>query len=410
MLEWIKNSLGNIGMSEMVSLYFAYAISAVGVLLIGLLAYLITNRLLLRALEAFIAKSKSRFDDVLVKNKVFTQISAIVPACVIHAFAPVFPSWQTWIQRIAFSYIVIVILFTISKLLNAVEDICKNMEALKTKPIKGYFQVVKIISYIIGAIVIVSVIIERSPWLLLSGIGAATAVLLLIFQNSLLGLVASIQLSANNMVSLGDWIEMPKYGADGDVVDITLHTVKVQNWDKTITTIPTHAMVSESFKNWNAMQASGGRRIKRSINIDMASIKFCSEEMLERFGKIQYISGYLESKKAEIEEYNRKNNIDGSNIVNGRHLTNIGTFRAYAENYLRNHPRVHQGMTQLVRQLQPTEKGLPIEIYVFADDIRWGNYEAIQADIFDHLLSVVPEFDLRIYQSPTGYDFRNSRC
>ena len=324
----------------------------------------------------------------------------------IHSFAPVFPSYQVWIQRIAFSYMVLVFVAALSKLLDAADDVYRSFEVSKSRPIKGYLQVLKIIAYVIGTIVIIAVLTDRSPLLLLSGIGAATAVLMLIFQNSILGLVASIQLASNNMVQIGDWIEMPKYGADGDVIDISLHTVKVQNWDKTIITIPTHALISDSFKNWKGMSEAGGRRIKRSIYIDMTSIKFCDEEMLERFKKIRYIQQYINDKTEEIEEYNKKLGIDAESLVNGRHLTNIGTFRAYIMQYLKNHPRIHKGMTQIVRQLEPTEKGLPIEIYAFTNDTAWAAYESIRPDIFDHILAVVPEFDLRLFQNPSGHDLR----
>lgn len=408
MREFLKNYIISKGLSEESSLFLSNIFTALCIVFVSLLAHLIAKKILLRILENFISRSKSKWDDILVKNRVFHRLAHIVPASVIHAFAPAFPSYQTWIQRIAFCYIVFVIVLTIDKLLDSVDDIYRTFEVSKTRPIKGFLQIVKIISYVIGVIVIISVLIDRSPWLMISGIGAASAVLILVFQNSLLGFVAGIQLSANDMVGLGDWIEMPKYGADGSVIDITLHTVKVQNWDKTITTIPTHALISESFKNWKGMHASGGRRIKRSIYIDMTSIKFCNEEMLERFRKIQYIQEYLDKKKAEIEEYNAAHNIDESSIVNGRHLTNIGTFRAYIVQYLKNHPKLHKGMIQMVRQLQPTEHGLPIEIYAFTNDTAWVNYEAIQSDIFDHILAVVPEFDLRVFQNPSGYDFKKA--
>jgi len=230
--------------------------------------------------------------------------------------------------------------------------------------------------------------------------------MMLVFRDSILGFVAGIQLAANKMVAVGDWIEMPNYGADGDVLEVALTTVKVQNWDKTITTIPTYALISESFKNWRGMSESGGRRIKRPVNIDMSSIRFCDEEMLERYGKIQYISEYIEAKKEELEEFNQAINVDNASLVNGRRMTNIGTFRAYIRAYLQNHPAINKSMTFLIRQLQPTEHGLPIEIYVFSKDKVWANYEAIQADIFDHILAVVPEFDLRVHQNPTGADFR----
>ncbi len=232
-----------------------------------------------------------------------------------------------------------------------------------------------------------------------------TAVLLLIFKDSILGLVAGIQISSNDMVRLGDWVEMPKHGADGDVIDISLTTVKIQNFDKTITTIPTYTMVSDSFKNWRGMSQSAGRRIKRNINIDMRSVKFCDESMLERFASFRHISEYIARKKDELTKFNAENGIDDSVLVNGRRMTNLGTFRAYLEGYLRNHPKINKDMTFLVRQLQPTETGLPIEIYVFCSDKIWANYEAIQADIFDHILAVIPEFDLKVFQNPTGADF-----
>jgi len=248
--------------------------------------------------------------------------------------------------------------------------------------------------------------LNKTPIFLLSGVGALAAVMMLIFRDSILGFVAGIQLAANKMVAVGDWIEMPKYGADGDVLEVALTTVKVQNWDKTITTIPTYALISESFKNWRGMAESGGRRIKRSVSLDMSSIKFCDEEMLDRYRKIQYISEYIETKKIELEKFNQATEVDHASLANGRRMTNIGTFRAYVQAYLRNHPEINKDMTFLIRQLPPSENGLPIEIYVFSKDKVWANYEAIQADIFDHILAVVPEFDLRVYQNPTGADFQ----
>jgi miniconductance mechanosensitive channel len=233
------------------------------------------------------------------------------------------------------------------------------------------------------------------------------AVLLLVFRDTILGFVASIQLSANNMVKPGDWIEMPSHNADGTVLDISLNTVKVQNWDKTIATVPTYALVSESFRNWKGMEESGGRRIKRSINIDMNSVRFVDDELAEKFKKIHLLKAYVESREEEILKYNEENKIDGSILVNGRRMTNLGTFRKYVEEYLRKHPKIHNDMTFLVRQLQPDERGLPIEIYVFSNDQAWANYETIQADIFDHILAVIPEFELRVFQNPSGRDFQN---
>lgn len=394
------------GLSEGISLQLSNVINAIIIILFGVLIYLITKNIILRILEKIILKSKAKWDDLLLKNKVFERTIHIIPAFVIYAIAPIFPAYQDWIQRIAYCYFVIVLVLVINKLFDAVNDIYNNFEVSRERPIKGFLQVLKIFAFTIGIIVIVAALIDRSPLLLLSGIGAATAVLLLIFQNSILGFVASIQLASNNMLKIGDWIEMPQYGADGDVLEISLHTVKIQNWDKSITTIPTYAFISESFKNWRGMQESGGRRIKRAIYIDTTSIKICDEEMLERYSKIQYIEKYIEDKKKEIMEYNNINDIDTSSIVNGRHLTNIGTFRAYVVNYLKNHPELHKDRTLMVRQLNPTEKGIPIEIYAFTKTTVWINYEAVQSDIFDHILAIVPEFDLRVFQNPTGYDFR----
>ncbi len=395
------------GMNEKLSIYLSNILTVLSIVIIAIAAGLIAKKLLLKILSVYVSKSKNKWDDILLERKVLDPIAYIAPVLVIQAFAPIFPAYQEWIQRIAMSGIIFIVIITANRLMDAVEDIYRGFEISKIRPIKGYVQVVQMVATIVGVIIIIGILINRSPLLLLSGIGAATAVILLIFKDSLLGLVASIQLAGNNMVNLGDWIEMPAYGANGTVLDITLHTVKVKNFNNTITTIPTYALISEPFNNWRAMEESGGRRIKRSVYIDMTSIKFCTEEMLERFGQIRHINKYIQDKRLEIDEYNRINNIDTSIIVNGRHLTNIGTFRAYIEQYLKNHPKVHKSMTLLVRQLQPTENGLPIEVYFFAKNTDWISYEAIQSDVFDHILAIIPEFDLRISQSPTGFDLRS---
>jgi miniconductance mechanosensitive channel len=266
--------------------------------------------------------------------------------------------------------------------------------------------VVKIIFYAAAVIMIISIFSGKAPSLLLGGLGAMAAVLILVFKDTILGFVASIQLSANKMVNVGDWISMPKYNADGDVIDISLNTVKVQNWDKTIATIPTYALVSESFNNWKGMEESGGRRIKRSINIDMNSVGFLDAEQIEKFRKYYLLKDYINRKEKEISEFNKSLKLEGDQVTNGRKMTNLGTFRKYLEEYLKQHPKIHQDMTFLVRHLQPSDKGLPIEIYVFSNDQAWANYEAIQADIFDHILAIIPEFGLRVFQNPTGSDFR----
>ena len=310
-----------------------------------------------------------------------------------------------FVSGISLIYLIFALLFAASAFLNSANSLYRKLDVSQNMPIKGFIQVAKIILWAIAIIFTLSVIMGKKPGYFLTGLGAMTAILLLIFKDSILGLVAGIQLSTNKMIRVGDWIEMPKYGADGDVIDISLTTLKVQNFDKTITTIPTYSMVTDSFKNWRGMSESGGRRIKRSINIDMASVKFCDDTLIEKFKRFHYITKYIEDKQAELRDHNEKNNIDSSELVNGRRITNLGTFRAYLEGYLRNHPMINTDLTFLVRHLQPTEQGLPIELYIFSRDKRWINYEGIQADIFDHILAVIPEFELRVFQNPTGADF-----
>jgi miniconductance mechanosensitive channel len=289
--------------------------------------------------------------------------------------------------------------------INALQDMLSEHDARSDVPMKSYAQIAKIIIYVIGTLMTIGVLTGQSPWALLSGLGALMAVIILVFRDTILSLVASFTIASNRLVKVGDWIEAPGFGADGDVIDIALHTVKVQNWDKTITTIPTYKLVETSFKNWRGMQESGGRRIKRAIHLDTNTVRFCDEEMLTRFEKIQYIAGYVQQRRQEVDSDNKQRTADLSEPVNGRRLTNVGTFRAYVVAYLRNHQNIHQDMTFLVRQLAPTPQGLPLEIYVFTNTTVWSEYESIQSDIFDHLLAVVPRFDLRVFQEPAGSDF-----
>lgn len=384
--------LGQIGMAAVV-------------LILSLVAYFVTKHYVLRALSKIVRKTRTRFDDILLQKMMLRRLSYLAPFIIVYSCARLFPYAEDVIRKVSVALISWVVLLIIGAFLTALNDVYVTLDMSKGKPIKGYIQIVKIIIYIAGIIIILCSLIGRSPLGLLSGFGAMTAVILLIFRDTILSFVASLQISSNDLVRVGDWIEMPKYGADGDVVDIALHTVKVQNWDKTFTVIPTHKLIEETFKNWRGMQMSGGRRIKRAIHIDVGSIRFCDEEMVDRFRKIHLISAYVDSKAEELEKYNRENNIDDSVPVNGRRMTNIGTFRAYIEAYLRNHKNIHQGMTFLVRQLPSGPTGLPIEIYVFCNDTVWGHYEAIQADIFDHILAVVPQFGLKVFQNPTGEDF-----
>jgi len=406
----LADGLMRLGLGEAAALVVARILAIAFTVVAAYVANLVAKRLLLRWIRKVVARTKTVWDDMLAQRGVFNRLSHLAPALVVYALAPFVaqghPDAISIVRRAAVVYMTIVSLLVLDALLNALVDIYRTFEVARQRPIRGFVQAGKIILYAVVGIIVVSTIMGKSPNLLLGGLGAMTAVFMLIFKDSILGLVAGIQLSTNQMLHIGDWIEMPKYGADGDVIDLTLTTVKVQNWDKTITTIPTYALISDYFKNWRGMSESGGRRIKRSINIDMISVRFCTTEMLEKFKKIKYISEYVEKKVEELAEHNRSAGIDESDLINGRHLTNLGTFRAYVAAYLRSHPHLHQGMTFLVRHLQPTETGLPIEIYVFSSDQVWANYEAIQADIFDHILAVIPEFELRVFQNPTGADFR----
>lgn len=401
--------IGN-GMDAETARILSYAIVTAVIIAASILANWVTKKIVLRLITLFITKNRIEWDDKLVERKVFQKLSHIVPAVILYYAANVyddFPVVKMLIEKAAVAYILLVVLAALNAFINALNDIYNTYEISKTRPIKGILQVVKIVLFFIGAILLIATLINQNPLILLGGLGALSAVLLLVFQNSILGLVAGIQLSANDMVRVGDWIEMPKYNADGDVIEITLTTVKVQNWDKTITMIPAAAFISDSFKNWRGMQETGGRRIKRSVYIDVSSIQFCTDEMIERFKKIHYLKDYIESKEKELAAYNREHNIDPSSKVNGRRLTNIGTYRIYIQNYLQNHPHIHKGLTSMVRQLAPGEYGLPLEIYAFTNDVRWVVYESIQSDIFDHILAVAPEFGLRVFQNPTGHDMRN---
>nr|WP_263429523.1 mechanosensitive ion channel family protein [Nannocystis pusilla] len=306
----------------------------------------------------------------------------------------------------ALAVIVLVAVRAFGALLTAVNEIYTRHPQALGRPIKGYLQGLKVLAYIGAAIVVIATLLDQSPWYLLSGLGAMTAILLLIFRDTLLSFVAGIQLTTNDLIRVGDWLEMPQFDADGDVVDISLNTVKVQNWDATITVIPTHKFLENSFKNWRGMFEAGGRRIKRAINIDVSTVRFLTPEEIERMSRVVVLREYMAAKTREVEAHNRAAvPADAADLpVNGRRLTNLGTFRAYIEAYLRAHPRIHQERIRIVRQLHPTPEGVPLEIYVFTRDTAWVAYEGIQADIFDHVLAVAPEFGLRVFQAPAGSD------
>ncbi len=383
-----------------------YVIAGLGIVIFSIAGHYITRKIFLQALVFAASRSKNEFDDALIQHRVFGWAAHITPAIISYMLAPAMPLFQEWIQRFSLSYMSVMAIFALNSFLNATSDYYNTLEISQRRPIKGYMQVAKILVISLGIIFVITNLMDKSPWKFLSGLGAMSAILLLVFKDSILGLVAGIQLSSNKMVKIGDWIEMPKYGADGNIIEVALTTVKVQNWDKTITTIPTYSLVSDSFKNWRGMSESGGRRIKRSIYIDMNTIRFCTVEDIDKYKKLVPLKKYLEKKIPEIDLSN--NSIAKEDLIppNLRRLTNIGTFRAYVESYLRQNPKIHMGMTFLIRQLEPGPHGLPLEIYVFTNDNAWVNYEGIQADIFDHLLAILPEFDLRVFQSPSGNDIR----
>ena len=408
----IQKWLISLQVSPESSIIAADYITFFSLVLLSLLTFYIARRILLTLIHRATSKSKTNWDDILAEQKFFKLLAYLVPSYIIYEFTPVildpYPNTVSIIETVLTVYMILVVMLAFNAFLNALAIIYQDFQVAKTRPIKGYVQVAKIVVYVIGIIVIISSLFGKNPLGIIGGLGAFSAVLLHVFKDPIMGFVAGIQLSANNMLVPGDWITMPKYNADGTVIDVALTTVKVQNWDKTISTIPTYSLISDSFKNWRGMEESGGRRIKRSINIDMKSVKFCTPEMLDKFSRIQYVKDYIDLKEQELTAFNEANKIDNSILVNGRRQTNIGVFRAYLNAYLHNHPAIHEGLTFLIRQLQPSEKGLPIEIYVFSKIQEWSKYEDLQSDIFDHILAVIPEFDLRVYQSPSGDDFQKA--
>lgn len=393
--------------SELITILIAVTVVSV----VAALANLIVRRTLLSAVTFWIQNNRYRWDDPLAANRLLSKVCWFVPVIIftlaIDTFLDPTSAAYVLIKRIANGCFVIVSVVSLSALLSSINDIHRILRKNKGSSLRGYTDAGKILSYVVGAIFLISIFTGKSPWGILSILGGLTAVTLLVFKDSILGFVASVLLTSTDMIRLGDWVEIPQYGADGDVIDMSIHSIRVQNWDKTITTIPPYALVAGSFKNWRGMSESGGRRIKRAISIDMNSIRFCDEAMLEKFSHVSLISDYVAQKQHEIETYNREHGGEGVMPVNGRRQTNIGIFRAYIIAYLKSNPKIHTRMTFLVRQLAPNERGLPLEIYAFSTDQAWASYEGLQADIFDHLLAALPEFGLRVFQNPSGYDFRS---
>lgn len=414
MYDALTNQFLSLGLSSQLGHYFSFITVLLAISVLSVFANFIAKKIIVGTINSLLTKAQRAYTSALLEYQVFHRLSHIAPILVIYFGIDVLPNdgTQNWSEFIAFSkkismvYITIVTALVIDACLNAGLKIYLSFPIAKEISIRSYLQVVKIFIVIVTAISVISILLDKNPSIFIGGLGAMTAVIMLVFKDPILGLVASFQLSANRIIRLGDWIEAPKYGIDGDVIDISLTTVRIQNFDKTVVSLPTYVLVSDAFKNWRGMSESGGRRIKRSIAIDMNSVQFCTGELLEQLRKIDFLRDYIDTKLVELTDYNQQQVVNSETLINGRNLTNLGLFRAYLANYLRQHAKIHQNMTCMVRQLQPTADGIPLEIYSFTNDTRWESYETIQADIFDHILAIIPEFKLRVFQNMGGYDIQ----
>ena len=409
-VHWLYDYLISVGTSTVTAKYLNMLALSIALLVVVFIVDFLVRKLLLTAFSRFAESSKSNFDDLMVANKVSRNIAHIIPLLIAIEFIPYvfidFPFFENIILKALEVFAVVLTLWIIRSLLNTIKDYLKTLPRLKDKPIDSYIQVFMIFAWLGGFVYAFAIITGTPVWKFLTAFGAASAVILLIFKDTILGFVASIQVSINDMVRIGDWITFEKYGADGDVIEINLSTVKVQNFDKTITTIPTYALISDSFKNWRGMTDSDGRRIKRALSVKLDSIKYISKDEVDKLKKISLISKYLETRQKDIETYNIANDIDKNLLLNGRNLTNIGVFRKYIDEYINQHSGINKDMMIMVRQLHPTSQGVPIEVYAFSADKRWKNYEYIMADIFDHLLASVSYFDLELFELPNHSSFR----
>ena len=396
----------NLGISDTVSALILVLMT----ILVVFIVWGLSKKILHYFIPKLTAKTKTLWDDIIFNDRIINSFATLIPAIILDQSLPVLLKNASLPLSFIFGatgvIVVLVSVWILVSLFNSINEILSQKEQYRDKPIGSLTQLAKILVFSVGAILIISTVIGKSPIYLLSGLGAIAAILLLVFKDSILGFVASIQLSANNMIQVGDWVTVPNYGADGDVLEINLTTIKVQNFDLTITTIPTYIFISDSFTNWRGMSNSDGRRIKRAVSIKIDSIGFCDTEMLDRFQKIELVSDYVVQRKEEIKVYNTTKKVDTSTLVNGRNMTNIGVFKEYIEQYLIVNPHINKEMMVMVRQLPPSEKGLPLEIYAFSKDKSWKAYESIISDIFDHVLSVAPYFDLEIFENPAGSDFK----
>lgn len=408
--NWSKNLLSDWGISpDYINYLNLILLGVYAVIILFVLDFLI-RKVVIRPILAVIRKSPTKFDDFLISNRTFVYVSRLIMLYVFGSLLTTvlidFPQWINFFRKLVDVVIVFNWYFLFRSVLRSIRDHLITKESFRDKPLGSYLQVADIVLVFIIAIVLFTLLTGQDVWKFLGAFGAASAIVMLVFKDTILGFVASIQVSVNDMVRIGDWIEMPKYGADGDVLEINLNTVKIQNWDKTITTVPTHYLVTDSFKNWRGMQNTGGRRIKRAINIKMSSIRFLNEEEIAQLKKIQLLAPFIEQRQQEIAEHNMATGADREIPVNGRNMTNVGLFRQYINQYVRNHPNIRQDMTLLVRQLAPTEHGLPMELYMFTADTRWAYYENIMSDIFDHLFASIKFFNLEVFEAPASDDIR----
>ena len=406
--EWLVN---NLGVDESSSQVLKMIILIVVTIIVAIILWHIGQAVINKFFKTLVRRTSTDWDDVLMEKKAFRKLGHLIPAIFITGVLPLvfsdYPGWIPIINTLTSAYIAWVVIRVIASVIDATNVHLSRSERYRDKPIASFTQLAKMLVWMVGIIYMLSILIDRNPLALFGAMGAISAVLLLIFKDTILGFIASIQLTINDMVRIGDWVSLPKYGADGDVIGIYLTTVKVSNWDKTISTVPTYSFVSDSFKNWRGMTESGGRRIKRALNIKISSIEFCDEEMLDRYAKIQLVQEYIAERRAEVAAFNREKKIDTEgSLINGRRMTNIGVFRIYILNYITLNPYINQDMTHIVRQLAPTESGIPLEIYCFSALQGWVDYERVQSDLFDHIMAAARHFDLEIFESPASSDLR----
>lgn len=416
-IEWIKQfyqstevgqSIFNQKAYDQQAIFWAFGMFLI--LLVGsMVLWVITRFILTKVLYTLVDRTRSKLDDHIVNNKVFRSLAHLAPLMFMEYFLSIafyrYPDTKGSFSKLVSMLIIFTVLITVNRLLNALRDYIKEQETYSDKPIQSYAQILRIIFTGVAIILMLSVFTNKSPIFFLTSLGAVSAILILVFKDTILGFIGSIQLSANDMIRIGDWVTMEKFGADGNVEEINVATVKVRNFDKTITTIPTYSFISDSFRNWRGMQESDGRRIKRSIFIEVDSVKFASEELLNSLSKIRILKDYIENREQEIRTYNLTHGFNEDDVINARKQTNIGLFRHYVHHYLRHNVNINDDMNLLVRQLDPTANGIPMEIYCFTHTKEWNEYETIQADIFDHLFAIIPLFELDIFENPSGKDF-----